>query len=97
MVRDAQLSFQSVTKSIQVCTYIVLVTENVRRVATGLVLISSYFYLRPTGPAANAPKQEAGTGDTPPAGEEEEKKKQKRGILSNTGSRMVQNQLSQAD
>uniref|UniRef100_A0A4W6DCT9 Density-regulated protein n=1 Tax=Lates calcarifer TaxID=8187 RepID=A0A4W6DCT9_LATCA len=28
---------------------------------------------------ANAPKQEPGTGDAPPAGEEEEKKKQKRG------------------
>uniref|UniRef100_A0A3Q3M6F0 Density-regulated protein n=1 Tax=Mastacembelus armatus TaxID=205130 RepID=A0A3Q3M6F0_9TELE len=29
--------------------------------------------------AANAPKQEPGTGDAPPTGEEEEKKKQKRG------------------
>ncbi|KAG8010483.1 Density-regulated protein [Nibea albiflora] len=32
-----------------------------------------------TGPAANAPKQETGTGEAPPAGEDEEKKKQKRG------------------
>lgn len=37
------------------------------------------FDLCATGPAANAPKLEPGTGDAPPAGEEEEKKKQKRG------------------
>lgn len=41
------------------------------------------FSLCPTGPAANAPKQETGTGEAPPAGEEEEKKKQKRGMLTN--------------
>lgn len=40
------------------------------------------FSFCPTGPAANAPKQELGTGEAPPAGEEEEKKKQKRGMLS---------------
>lgn len=35
----------------------------------------------PMGPKANAPKQETGTGDAPPAVEDEEKKKQKRGLL----------------
>lgn len=47
------------------------------------------FYFCPTGPAANAPKQEPGTGDAPPAGEEEEKKKQKRGTLANNRRKIV--------
>lgn len=41
----------------------------------------------PTGPAANAPKQEPGTGEAPPAGEDEEKKKQKRGMVSDIRAR----------
>uniref|UniRef100_A0A673CSU9 Density-regulated protein n=1 Tax=Sphaeramia orbicularis TaxID=375764 RepID=A0A673CSU9_9TELE len=36
-------------------------------------------FARMTVGESNAPKQEPGTGDAPPAGEEEEKKKQKRG------------------
>lgn len=35
----------------------------------------------PMGPKANAPKQDTGTGEAPPAVEDEEKKKQKRGTL----------------
>lgn len=35
----------------------------------------------PMGPKANAPKQDTGTGEAPPAVEDEEKKKQKRGML----------------
>lgn len=38
----------------------------------------------PTGPAANAPKQESGTGEAPAAGEDEERKKQKRGEVLKT-------------
>lgn len=40
-----------------------------------------FLYFSPTDPRGNAPKQESGTGDAPPAGEDEEKKKQKRGAL----------------
>lgn len=46
------------------------------------LLIFSILVLCFTGPAANAPKQESGTGEAPPAGEDEEKKKQKRGMVS---------------
>lgn len=55
-----------------------------------MVLISPLYFC-PTGPAANAPKQETGPGDAAPAGEEEEKKKQKRGISkSNISSQKTQ-------
>lgn len=45
-------------------------------------LLFSIFVFCFTGPASNAPKQESGTGEAPPAGEDEEKKKQKRGMVS---------------
>lgn len=44
-------------------------------------VVHIFLYFCPTDPAGNAPKQESGAGDAPPAGEDEEKKKQKRGIV----------------
>lgn len=42
-------------------------------------VVHIFLYFLSTDPRGNAPKQESGTGDAPPAGEDEEKKKQKRG------------------
>lgn len=44
-------------------------------------VVHIFLYFSPTDPRGNAPKQESGTGDAPPAGEDEEKKKQKRGTF----------------
>lgn len=46
-----------------------------------IVIKNVLYFILLMGPKANAPKQDTGTGDAPPAVEDEEKKKQKRGMI----------------